>query len=258
MLLSIFSRRGLIFTFRANGFAGTIAGVVLEDPKKHVIHSTKLLSSNETEALEDFPMLFVVSAKSTEALKQYLWKYLDFCRTAPTSNFRSICYTTCLGREHYRYRFACVVSNLGNLIKVLEDRLDSVSSRAGFYPPPAACRIAFAFPGQGSHYQAMASDLTARYPGFRDILDSAASAASMLSGYPISSFLVDAETSCDLAIDNSQVAQICIFVYQYSICTWLRQLGIEPHAVLGHSLGEIAAAGACGIVFHSLLATNLL
>jgi acyl transferase domain-containing protein len=232
----------------ANGFAGTVAGVVLEDPKKPMIHSADLLSAYGTEALEEFPMLFVVSAKSAEALRQYLWKYLDFCRTAPTSNFRSICYTTCLGREHYRYRFACVVSNMGNLIKVLKDRIDSMSSRAS--SSPAACRIAFAFPGQGSHYQAMASDLIARYPGFKVILDSAASAASMLSGYPISSFLADAETSCDLTIDNSQVAQICIFVYQYSICTWLKQLGIEPQAVLGHSLGEIAAAGAYDIVFH--------
>ena len=207
------------------------------------MHNADLL--NEIEAVEeDIPMLFVVSAKSAEALKQYLWKYLDFCRSAPTSNFRSICYTTCLGREHYRYRFACVVSNIENLIKVLEDRLDSMSSRASSNLASAACRIAFAFPGQGSHYQAMASDLIARYPGFKDILDSAASTASMLSGYPISSFLVEAETSsCDLTIDNSQVAQICIFVYQYSMCTWLKQLGIEPQAVLGHSLGEIAAAG---------------
>lgn len=226
---------------------------MLEDPKNHVIYSANLISGNETEALEDFPMLFVVSAKSTEALKQYLWKYLDFCRKALTSNFRSICYTTCLGREHYRYRFACVVSNMGNLIELLEDSLDSLISRANFNPA-ATCRIAFAFPGQGSHYQAMASDLIARYPEFKNILDSAASAASLLSGYPISSFLVDAETSCDLTIDDSQVSQICIFVYQYSICTWLKQLGIEPQAVLGHSLGEIAAAGAYDIVcFHCRL-----
>lgn len=229
----------------ANGFSGTVAGVVLEDSKKHVAHSVGL-SINETEAPEDFPMLFVVSAKSAEALTQYLWKYLDFCRTTSSSDFRSVCYTTCLGREHYRYRFACVVGNMGSLIKVLEDRLDCMSSPSTFNP--AACRIAFAFPGQGSHYQGMASDLVTRYPGFKGVLTSAASTAFMLSGYPILSFLVDAETSCDLAIDNSQIAQICIFVYQYSFCIWLKRLGIEPRAVLGHSLGEIAAAGAYDIV----------
>ena len=246
MLLPFLFRRSIIVYYSANGFAGTIAGVVLEEPKEHVIHSADSLSGDETETLgEDFPMLFVVSAKSAEALNQYLRKYLDFCRTAPTPNFRSICYTTCLGREHYRYRFACVVSNMENLIKVLDDRLDSMSTRASFNPASAACRIAFALPGQGSHYPAMASGLVARYPGFKDILDSAASAAAMMSGYPILSFLVDAETtSSDLTIDSSQVAQICIFVYQFSICTWLKQLGIEPQAVLGHSLGEIAAAGA--------------
>ena len=215
---------------------------MLEYPKKHAAYSANLLA-NEIETLEDFPMLFVVSAKSAEALTQYLWKYLDFCRATSASNFRSICYTTCLGREHYRYRFACVAGSMGSLVKVLEDHLDSISGLASSNPAPAACRIAFAFPGQGSHYQGMASSLVARYPGFKGILDSAASTASMLSGYPISSFLVDAETTCDLTIDNSQVAQICIFVYQYSISTWLQQLGIELHAVLGHSLGEIAAAG---------------
>ena len=256
MLLPFLFRRGLIVNYSANGFAGTVAGVVLEDPKEHLIHSADLISTNDVEELgENSPMLFVVSAKSAEALKQYLWKYLDFCRTAPTSNFRSICYTTCLGREHYRYRFACVVSNMESLIKVLDDCLDSMSSHAISNPASAACRIAFAFPGQGSHYPAMASGLVARYPGFKDILDSAASAASTKSGYPVSSFLLDAETtSCDLTIDDSQVAQICIFVYQFSICTWLKQLGIEPQAVLGHSLGEIAAAGAYDIVcFHCRL-----
>ena len=191
-------------------------------------------------------MLFVVSAKSAEALTQYLWEYLDFCRTASASSFCSICYTTCLGREHYRYRFARVVCSMGGLIKVLEDCLDSMSGPAS--SNPAACRIAFAFPGQGSYYQAMASDLVTRYPEFKTILDSASSTASMLSGYPISSFLVDPETTCDFAIDISQVSQICIFVYQYSVCIWLKQLDIKPHAVLGHSLGEITAAGAYDVV----------
>ena len=40
-----------------------------------------------------------------------------------------------------------------------------------------------------------------------------------------------------------------MFVYQYSICTWLKQLGVEPQDVLGHSLGEIAAAGAYTTLF---------
>lgn len=245
-LLHSFFCEGSNWYCSGNGFAGTVAGAVLEDPK-HVVHISDSYSTDEAETLESFPMLFVVSAKSAEALTQYLWKYLDFCRTSCASNFRSICYTTCLGREHYRYRFACVVGDMGSLIKMLEDHLESISSPTS--SNPAACRIAFAFPGQGSCYQAMASDLVTRYPGFKDILDPAASAASMLSGYPIFSFLVDAKTSCDLAIDNSQVSQICIFVYQYSICTWLKQLGIEPHAVLGHSLGEIAAAGTYDTVF---------
>lgn len=46
-----------------------------------------------------------------------------------------------------------------------------------------------------------------------------------------------------ISIDNSEVAQVCIYTFQYAMATWLERLGIQAHAVMGHSLGEITAAG---------------
>ena len=192
-------------------------------------------------------MPFVVSAKSLQALRQYLIDYLEFCRKALPLEFKNMCYTSCVGREHYRYRFGCVASNLGDLIRNQEEELRSFSlKRYG----NTTSRILFAFPGQGSQYQGMASELAIRYLEFKDILNFTSATATNLSGRPILSFLMDAAGATDLEIDDGRLAQICIFVYQYSISLWLRTLGIEPSAVLGHSLGEIAAAG---IFFPNLL-----
>ncbi|KAF8962890.1 hypothetical protein BDZ97DRAFT_1920218 [Flammula alnicola] len=233
----------------ANGFAGTVAGVVLEDPKNlSVMDETPRVSDTNGNA-QHSAMMFVVSAKSLEGLKRYLQKYLDFCRTAPASKFREICYTSCVGREHYRHRFASVASNMEQLISALDERLRSFSAERITIP---ARRIVFSFPGQGSQYQGMGSILAGQYPDFADILTSAATTASQRSGYPILSFLLESWTPSTLTIDHGQVAQICIFVYQYSMSLWLKRLGVEPYGVLGHSLGEISAAVTAGAMSYEL------
>ena len=230
---------------RSNGFAGSISGAILESP-------TEKLNITSTEIPDFVPMMFVVSGKSQEALLQYLNNYLDFCLNADASLFHSICYTSCVGREHYRYRFACVATNMQDLIARLEERI-----QIGL-PVPArnTCRILMGFPGQGSQYQGMGRYLAQQYSGFNTIMTDAANKASALTGYPILPFLIDQSAPQGLSIDQSEVAQICIFIFQYSVCTWLESLGVHAHAVMGHSLGEIAAAGMFALSYHKIFAYN--
>jgi acyl transferase domain-containing protein len=198
-------------------------------------------------------MLFVVSAKTQDTLIQYMNNYLDFCLNAPSSLFHSICYTTCVGREHYRYRFACVAHNMQDLISRIEDRLQNMSADA---TAGNARRILFAFPGQGSQYQGMGRYLASQYTGFRKIVTDAANKAAALTGYPILPFLVEESAPGDLTIDHSEVAPVCIFIFQYAVATWLESLGIQAHAVMGHSLGEIAGAGLWNSTFLLRLSSN--
>ncbi|CAA7264464.1 unnamed protein product [Cyclocybe aegerita] len=220
----------------SNGFAGSIAGAILEAP------SEDMKPQPTARIPENMPMLFVVSGKSEAALTQYLNNYLDFCLEAPASSFHSVCYTTCVGREHYRYRFACIANNMQDLIARIEDRIQN---------PPAtnggnARRILFGFPGQGSQYQGMARSLATQYSGFRNVVTEVANKASALTGYPILPYLVEESAPGHMSIDQSEVAQVCIFVFQYSMATWLETLGVQAHAVMGHSLGEIAASVIAG------------
>lgn len=89
----------------------------------------------------------------------------------------------------------------------------------------------------------MARDMYLQFPGFRDILSKSASQASTLTGLPILSYLTDIDSPQDRPLAESDIAQVCIFVFQYSMAKWVQQLAIAPSGVLGHSLGEIAAAG---------------
>jgi acyl transferase domain-containing protein len=95
------------------------------------------------------------------------------------------------------------------------------------------------------------------YSGFCKIITDAALKASDLTGYPILPYLVeDSAVAGSISIDNSEVAQVCIFTFQYAMATWLKTLGIQAHSVMGHSLGEITAAGRT-LVFASTSRNSL-
>ncbi|KAF8529293.1 polyketide synthetase [Hysterangium stoloniferum] len=105
-------------------------------------------------------------------------------------------------------------------------------------------QLILGFPGQGSQFNGMANDLADRFSGFRAILTEYAQLATSFAGYPVLPLLLKRTGEQDKEIDQSEIAQLCIFVYQCAIVKWLESLGIQGQAVIGHSLGEIAAAVA--------------
>ncbi|THU96792.1 ketoacyl-synt-domain-containing protein [Dendrothele bispora CBS 962.96] len=223
----------------AYGFAGTIAGAVLENNRKPFAEE----SSQQCSTIRRHSMIFVISAKTPKALEDYVKLYHDFCLKASEDCFESICYTSCVGREHYRHRLAFVVSDLDDLIERLDQWLSQPSQGHERLSTP---RLVFGFPGQGSQHFGMALDLADKYPSFHAMLLSASNLATTLSGVPVFDLLTGKNQSTSRNIDEGEVAQICTFVFQYVVCMWLEVLGIEPHAVVGHSLGEFAAAVVSG------------
>lgn len=156
-------------------------------------------------------MLFVVSAKSRPALRNYLDRYLDFCADAPDTAFRAICHTSCIGRDLHRHRFACVVRDLAGLRQRLRDRLAQADMHmatpaTGLSTRP---RLVLAFPGQGSQFHGMAKSLAERFTGFRAILLDAAAVASSVAGFDVLALLLGDNPDAN-EIDKSAVAQICV------------------------------------------------
>ncbi|KAF9012766.1 hypothetical protein BDQ17DRAFT_1420105 [Cyathus striatus] len=224
----------------AYGFAGAISATVIEAPSPKPESGT--VSKTNTNGI---PLLFVASAKSEQALTAYIKTYLLLCQSATETLIRSICYTSCVGREHYRYRFACVASSIAELIQKLEERLQNPSEYLSISKP----RVLFGFPGQGSQFNGMARDLANAYSGFRRILTEYAQYASTQANISILPLLLGTSQSTD-GTEQSEVAQVCIYVFQCAVTVWLKSLGLEPRAVLGHSLGEVSAAVSAGALQH--------
>ncbi|KAJ7112868.1 hypothetical protein C8R43DRAFT_1113364 [Mycena crocata] len=216
------------------GFSGTLAEIVVESPAEPSVQPELPVHSG--------PMIFVVSAKTTAALFAYIDRYLLFLRNADARMFHTICYTACVGREHYKHRFACVATDLAHLIQQLELH---ASTQSPTNTSSSHGSLAFAFPGQGTQFLGMAAALAKRHLKFRDFVLEFGHKAQELCGSPIAKILLEANAEVDEHI-RSDVDQICIFIYQYSMCRWLRELGIEAKAVIGHSLGEITASVIVG------------
>ncbi|KAJ7096818.1 hypothetical protein C8R44DRAFT_989127 [Mycena epipterygia] len=223
-------RKALVMSY---GFSGTLAEIALESPASPV-------RSASVSPVHTGPMIFAVSAKTSAALESYLSVYLLFLRDANASTFHKICYTTCVGREHHSHRFACVATDLSDLIAQVEHRVSSAGQ-----PRRTRGSLAFAFPGQGTHFHGMAATLARAYSRFHALVIEFGRQAHTLCGAPIDAILLG-ETSEPEAHIRSETDQICIFVFQYSVCRWLNELGIEARSVIGHSLGEITAAVIAG------------
>ncbi|KAH8110239.1 hypothetical protein DFH11DRAFT_1514493 [Phellopilus nigrolimitatus] len=224
------------------GFAGTIAAVILEE---HQFSKTIDSASTLDASSRPSPHLFVVSTKTEKALQVYLRNYLTFCLQAKESDLANICYTSCVGREHYRFRFACACSSLKELIGHLNDVLSSKKPIAAM---PSKPRIAFAFPGQGSQWQGMGQRLSDFDENFSVYLMDYAEQASELLGIDLKPILFEVAdgTAGPSPINETHISQACIFVFQCAMVEWLHSIGIRPNAILTHSLGEIAAAVASG------------
>lgn len=102
-------------------------------------------------------------------------------------------------------------------------------------------KLAFLFPGQGSQSVGMGADLYARYPAAAKVFDQ----ADQFLGYKISTF---AFYGSEERLRETQITQPALFTTSAAALAVLKERGIVPQAVAGHSVGEYAALLAAGSV----------
>jgi acyl transferase domain-containing protein len=162
---------------------------------------------------------------------------------------QDLCYTASVRRTHHDHRLALVVHSRDELAEYLEaflqgeNRPGMLSGRriAGHRP-----RLAFVFPGQGSQWVGMARELMQQEPIFREAL---ASCDQTIRRYADRSLLEELTAEDPRSrLEELDVVQPAIFAVQVALATLWRSWGIEPNAVVGHSMGEVAAAHIAGIL----------
>lgn len=230
------------------GIGGTNAFLVLEEAPA---------VAAQPEELERPLHVLALSAKSREALWRSVSRYVGHLAAQPPDALPDICFTANVGRVHFRQRLAVAASSVAQMHSKLEalataTMLPDVELRtevAGRQAREAASerpRIAFLFTGQGSQYTGMGRQLYATEPTFRAALDRSAELLAGRLDQPLLSVLYP-EPGVTSPLDLTAYAQPALFALQYALCELWRSWGVTPEAVLGHSVGEYAAACAAGV-----------
>ncbi|MFJ9113868.1 acyltransferase domain-containing protein, partial [Streptomyces sp. NPDC102283] len=109
-----------------------------------------------------------------------------------------------------------------------------------------ARRVAFVFPGQGAQWPRMTVDLLDTSTVFRDRMDACAQALEPFVDWSPIDVLRDPDAPGAPAADRADVVQPLLFAVTVSLAALWRSHGVEPAAVLGHSVGEVTAAAVSG------------
>ncbi len=190
--------------------------------------------------------LLTLSAKTPAALRALADRYADHL-AATSDGLGDICHTAAIGRTHWNHRAAVLVDTPDRTVERLrllaQEQLDlGVSAgQAGERP-----RIAFLFAGQGGQYPGMGRQLYEAQPVYRAAIDRCA--ASLRHELPRPLLDVMFADADDATIHQTQYTQPALFAVEYAMSELWRSWGLEPAAVIGHSMGEYVAACVAGAI----------
>ena len=223
-------RRAAVSSF---GVGGTNAHVVLEEAP-----------AQDDQSEGDQISLLPLSAKTAEAALQRARDLADHLERHPSTALSHAMATLSRGRQAMGFRVAVVARNAAQAVVALRQ---VKTAQAAMSKP----RIVFLFPGQGSQHPGMACQLYDEVPAFREAFERCLAATPPALAQDLRHWLVKAEpTDADVAakLAETRYAQPALFCVSHALTAWLDSLGIRPDAMIGHSIGEYAAACHAGVL----------
>ncbi len=223
------------------GYSGTNAHVIVQEaPPPAAVATTENAREHQ---------LFVLSARTSERLAALAERHETFLGGDDGVSLADMAFTAAAGRTHHPHRLAIVGSSRAEIAEKLrawraapESDLRGVAS--GVLEKSRAPKVAFLFTGQGAQYSGMARRLYETEPRFKQTLDRCAEITHGLLPTPLLEVLFDESAAASL--DDSRYTQPALFTVEVAVAQLLRHWGVAPAMLLGHSLGEIAAASVAG------------
>jgi myxalamid-type polyketide synthase MxaE and MxaD len=214
----------------AFGFSGSNAHMVLEQG----------MVPPPVEAVPDLPALLLLSAQSRAALEQSVGIWRDWLRAeTPSRDAHAIAATQAQRRSHHPWRLAVTGRTVADLSSALLTVPEPVQAEDG-------ARLVMIFPGQGSQYAGMGRELAAVLPVVRETLAACEAAFAPHVSWRLSDLLaLDAASFDALPADRIQPA---LFALQLALARQFLAWGLRVDAVVGHSMGEVAAACTAGVL----------
>ena len=220
----------------AFGMSGTNVHIIVSGaPELNLPDEDQLTTSATTK-------LLTLSARTDVALSDLVKRYADMLGAKDNLkelNLDSLCYSAASGRSHFSHRAAFTTDNPTKLASTLNDFAagrkthDAITGVAGRRAP----KIAFLFTGQGAQSTGMGKELYEAHPIFQAALDRCAE----LFDNHLEHHLLEIMWSSE-ALNQTEYTQPALFALEYSLAKLLTEWGVVPDLLLGHSIGEYAAA----------------
>ncbi len=214
------------------GVGGTNAHVVMEEAPER-----------EPSAQPGYCLL-PLSAKADAALNAGCDSLAEYLQKDP-ANLADVAYTLQLGRAEFDRRDFVVADSVESAVRELQARAQRGDKR----PPTSEHPVVFMFPGQGAQFPGMTQQLYAEHPVFRQHMDECFDyllATHQLDLRPMV-FPADGDEAENAArLARTCYAQPAIFAIEYSLAKLWMQWGVKPTCLVGHSVGEFAAACIAG------------
>jgi phthiocerol/phenolphthiocerol synthesis type-I polyketide synthase B len=225
----------------ALGISGTNAHVVLEE--------ARAAPAPERDPLEQWKPAVVLplSARSPGALRRMATLVADQLESDSAPDVGDVCWTAARRRTALSHRAAFVAESRTALIEGLRGFAQEDETVHAVFDA-AAPKIGFVCPGQGAQSAGMARELMRRHPAFLAALTECDQAASLYTDYSLIAQL-EADPDQDVyRLDEISVIQPVLVALAIAYARLLAEFGVVPAAVVGHSMGEVAAACIAGVI----------
>jgi acyl transferase domain-containing protein len=224
------------------GFGGANAHVVLAEAPSE--------PAPAPAAGPERAQLVLLSARSPEALHDLAKNYREWLgseRADGSVTLREVAFNTSVRRGHHPHRLAVAAESRQQLVERLGAFLEGEGRpglTAGRAPAEGKAPLVFVFTGMGPQWWAMGRQLLREEPVFRAAVEHCSDLLRAEAGWSLLDELTAEEARS--RIQETWLAQPAIFAIQVGLAALWRSWGLEPDAVLGHSVGEVAAAHVAG------------
>lgn len=217
------------------GIGGTNAHLIVQE-------SPKYAAKNDHSSRKS---LLLFSTKSVSTLHAAAKNLIAFLEANTQYALTDIAYTSQVGRKGFDYRGMVVCSSPKDAIEKIEQLINTDSLRM---PCKPVQDFIWVFPGQGSQYRNMACQLYKSEIVFRKYVDECCAIFSQYLETDLLAILFSATLDRHLnALTKTIQIQPVIFTIEYALAMTLIEWGLKPTALIGHSLGEYAAACVAGV-----------